>query len=96
MESIGEETGDVAERYNHMSQGQIEFEEQLESRRECLQEEDNQGKESVSRPATAKQGKPLPFIDLFLNPKRAEEKEELLIRAQKEDAGTDHTEVKFC
>ena len=87
--------GETAKRSYQKSQGQIEFEEQLESQRECFQEEDSQRKESVSQTATAKQGKPLPFIDLFLNPKRVEEKEELLNMAKMEETGTDHTEVEF-
>ena len=87
--------GETAERSYQKSQGQIEFEEQLESQRECFQEEYRQRKESVSQTATAKQEKPLPFIDLFLNPKRVEEKEELLKMAKMEETGTDHTEVKF-
>ena len=87
----GETTGKVYQK----SQGQIKFEEQLKSQRGCFQEEDSQRKESVSQTATAKQGKPLPVIDLFLNPKRTEEKEELLKSAKKQDTGTYHTKVKL-
>ena len=58
----------------HKSQEQIEFEEQLSSERECFQKDDNLEKESV----TLKHEKKLPVIDLFLNPKRKAEKEEML------------------
>ena len=74
----------------HKSQGQIEFEEQLSSERECFQKDDNLEKESV----TLKQEKKLPVIDLFLNPKRKAEKEEMLKKAHREEAGKGHSKVK--
>ena len=69
----------------------MEFEEQLASERECFEEEDNQESESV----TSEQDKTsLPVIDLFLNPSRKAEKEEMLKEAHREEAGTGHNKVR--
>ena len=90
-----EDTRETIEKGYQKSQGQIEFEEKLESRRKCYQETGNLGKESQSKNSTANVGNPLPVIDLFLNPKRAVEKEELLKRAKKTDAGSGNNKVKY-
>ena len=70
------------------SQGQIEFEEQLASERECFQE-DTLGQES----ATSQQDKTLPVIDLFLNPDRAAEKKAMLKKSRE---SLHHKKVKKC
>ena len=68
----------------------MEFEEQLASERECFEEDDNLEKESV----TSEQDKTLPVIDLFLNPSRMAEKEEMLNKAHREEAGMAHNKVR--
>ena len=69
----------------------MEFEEQLASERECFEEENNRESESV----TSEQDKTsLPGIDLFLNPSRMAEKEEMLKEAHREEAGTGHNKVR--
>ena len=76
--------------YHKTSPGQIEFEEQLASLRECFQKNDNLGNE----PVTSSEAKALPLIDIFLNPVRRVEKEEMLEKARQEESGVGHTEVK--
>ena len=75
---------------NHKSQGQSEFFEYLASQRGCYTEKENLNGDYM----TSSQEKSLPIIDLFLNPDRQTEKEAVLERAQKEEAGSNHTKVK--
>ena len=75
---------------NHKSQGQSEFFEHLASQRGCYTDKENLNGDYI----TSSQEKSLPIIDLFLNPDRQTEKEAVLERAHKEEAGSNHTKVK--
>merc|ERR1712012_927058 len=76
-----------ARRSSHKTQGQIQFVEHLASRNECYKGKTSPGGDSL----TSDERKALPIIDLFLNPRREAEKEDVLEMARKEEAGFNHT-----
>ena len=80
--------------YHQKSQGQIDFEDQVASQRECLYDEGNSKIESMPQTGTFKQKKQLPLIDLFLNPERDAEKEALLLKTQKEETKLEQKQVR--
>ena len=49
----------------------------------------------MSKTAATNLGKPLPIIDLFLNPEREADKLEMLKRAKMEHANTGHIKVNY-
>ena len=75
------------------SEEQVDFENQLTSQRGCFQQEENVEKESSSSTMTRNLEKPLPLIDLFLNPKRKSEREDILKEVHREESGKGHKEV---
>ena len=60
------------------------------ARNECYKGKTSPNGDSL----TSDERKALPIIDLFLNPRREAEKEDVLEMARKEEAGLNHTKVK--
>ena len=75
------------------SEEQVDFENQLTSQRGCFQQEEKVGKEPSTSTVARNFEKPLPLIDLFLNPKRKSEREDMLKEVRREESGKGHKEV---